>query len=155
MNKRGLIFRLIVVTALVGAVVWLGLHREFLQAAVLERQLGRFGQWAPIVFVVLYAVSTVLFVPGSLLTLAGGAMFGPIAGTLYSLTGATLGAMLAFMIARYVASDWVSARGRTAGGARARGGGGGLAVRCVRPAGSAVSVQSCELCLRSDANPSW
>ena len=82
MNKRGLIFRLIVVTTLVGAVVWLGLHREFLRAAMLERQLGRFGQWAPIVFVVLYALSPVLFVPGSLLTLAGGALFGPIAGTL-------------------------------------------------------------------------
>jgi uncharacterized membrane protein YdjX (TVP38/TMEM64 family) len=42
--------------------------------------------------------------------LAGGALFGPIAGTLCNLTGATLGATLAFMIARYVASDWVSAR---------------------------------------------
>jgi uncharacterized membrane protein YdjX (TVP38/TMEM64 family) len=110
MNKRVLIFRLIVVTALVGAVVWLGLHSEFLQAPMLERQLGRFGKWAPIVFVVLYALSTVLFVPGSLLTLAGGALFGPVAGTLCNLTGATLGATLAFMIARYVASDWVSSR---------------------------------------------
>jgi uncharacterized membrane protein YdjX (TVP38/TMEM64 family) len=109
MNKRGLIFRLIVIAALVGAIVWLGLHREFLQAAVLER-LGRFGRWAPIVFMVLYALSTVLFVPGSVLTVAGGALFGPVAGTLWNLTGATLGATLAFMIARYVASDWVAAR---------------------------------------------
>ena len=51
-----------------------------------------------------------LFVPGSLLTVAGGALFGPIWGTLWNLTGATLGATLAFMIARYVASDWVSRR---------------------------------------------
>ena len=48
--------------------------------------------------------------PGSVLTVAGGALFGPIWGTLWNLTGATLGAMLAFVIARYVASDWVAAR---------------------------------------------
>jgi len=99
-----------VIAALAGAIVWLGIHREFFRTVFLERELGHFGQWAPIVFVVLYALSTVLFVPGSLLTLAGGALFGPIAGTLCNLTGATLGATLAFMIARYVASDWVSAR---------------------------------------------
>jgi hypothetical protein len=53
MNKRGLIFRLIVIAALVGAIVWFGLHLEFLHAAMLERELGRFGRWAPIVFMVL------------------------------------------------------------------------------------------------------
>jgi uncharacterized membrane protein YdjX (TVP38/TMEM64 family) len=110
MNWRNLIFRLIVVAALLGAIVWLALHREFLQAAVLERELARFGPWAPILFVVLYAFATVLFVPGSALTVAGGALFGPVWGTLWNLIGATLGATLAFMIARYVASDWVAAR---------------------------------------------
>ena len=51
-----------------------------------------------------------LFLPGSVLTLAGGALFGPVLGTVYNLTGATLGATLAFLIARYLASDWVSER---------------------------------------------
>jgi uncharacterized membrane protein YdjX (TVP38/TMEM64 family) len=41
---------------------------------------------------------------------AGGALFGPVWGTLWNLIGATSGATLAFMIARYVASDWVAAR---------------------------------------------
>jgi uncharacterized membrane protein YdjX (TVP38/TMEM64 family) len=86
------------------------LHREFLQASALERELGRFGPWAPILFVVIYAFATVLFLPGSVLTVAGGALFGPVWGTLWNLIGATLGATLAFVIARYVASDWVAAR---------------------------------------------
>ena len=60
-----------------------------------------------------YALATVLFLPGALLTLAGGALFGPVLGTLYSLTSATLGATLAFAIARYLASGWVA---RKAGG---------------------------------------
>ena len=55
-------------------------------------------------------VATVLFLPGSILTLAGGALFGPVLGTVYNLTGATAGATAAFLIARYLASDWVSRR---------------------------------------------
>jgi uncharacterized membrane protein YdjX (TVP38/TMEM64 family) len=110
MNWRNLIFRLIVVAALLGAIVWLALHREFLQPAALERELARFGPWTPILFVLLYVFATVLFVPGSVLTVAGGALFGPVWGTLWNLIGATLGAALAFIIARYVASDWVAAR---------------------------------------------
>jgi uncharacterized membrane protein YdjX (TVP38/TMEM64 family) len=110
MNRRNLIFRSILVVALTAAAIWLGLHRELLEPATIERELQGFGGWAPILFLLLYAMATVLFVPGSLLTVAGGALFGPIWGTLWNLTGATLGATLAFMIARYVASAWVAAR---------------------------------------------
>ena len=110
MNWRNLILRSVLVAALAAAIIWLGLHRELLQPATIERELQRFGGWAPILFLLLYTVATVLFVPGSLLTVAGGALFGPIWGTLWNLTGATLGATLAFLVARYVASDWVAAR---------------------------------------------
>jgi uncharacterized membrane protein YdjX (TVP38/TMEM64 family) len=110
MNSRNLIFRSVLVATLVAAIIWLGLHRQLLQPATIERPLQRFGGWAPILFLLLYALATVVFVPGSVLTVAGGALFGPIWGTLWNLTGATLGATLAFVIARYVASDWVAAR---------------------------------------------
>jgi len=110
MNKRSLIYRLTLIVALIAAIAWLAFHREFFVASALEHELQRFGRWAPILFVGLYALSTVLFVPGSALTVAGGALFGPIWGTLWNLTGATLGATLAFAIARYVASDWVLGR---------------------------------------------
>jgi uncharacterized membrane protein YdjX (TVP38/TMEM64 family) len=110
MNSRNLISRAVLVAALAAAIVWLGLHRELLEPATIERELQRFGRCAPILFLLLYALATVLFVPGSVLTVAGGALFGPIWGTLWNLTGATLGATLAFLVARYVASDWVAAR---------------------------------------------
>jgi uncharacterized membrane protein YdjX (TVP38/TMEM64 family)/rhodanese-related sulfurtransferase len=58
----------------------------------------------------IYAIATVLFLPGSVLTLAGGALFGPVLGTFYNLTGATIGATLAFLVTRYHASDWVAQR---------------------------------------------
>ena len=110
MNKRSLALRLIMVAALLAAMVYLAFHRSFLEPSVLERELQRFGRLAPILFVLLYGLATVLFAPGSIITVAGGALFGPVWGTLWNLTGATLGATLAFVIARYVASDWVSRR---------------------------------------------
>jgi uncharacterized membrane protein YdjX (TVP38/TMEM64 family)/rhodanese-related sulfurtransferase len=53
-------------------------------------------------------------VPGAIFGLAGGALFGPLWGTIFNLVGATLGATAAFLIARYLAQDWV--RGKAAGG---------------------------------------
>ena len=110
MNRRGFILRLVLVVALLAGISWLALHRELLKTASLEQELLRFGPWAPVLFVGLYALATVLFFPGSILTVAGGALFGPIWGTLWNLIGATLGATLAFAIARYVASYWVAER---------------------------------------------
>lgn len=68
------------------------------------------GIWAPIGFVILYAVATVALVPGGIFDLAGGAMFGPVLGSALDLLGGTLGAAVAFLFARYIARDWAEAR---------------------------------------------
>jgi uncharacterized membrane protein YdjX (TVP38/TMEM64 family)/rhodanese-related sulfurtransferase len=109
-KRGGLILRLVLVAALVAAITCLALHRQYVQAAGLEQNLRRFGAWAPIFFIFLYSAATVLFVPGSVLTIVGGALFGPVWGTLWNLAGASVGATLAFATARYVASDWVAMR---------------------------------------------
>ncbi len=83
------------------------MYRDQLDAAALERWVQEAGLAGPLVFMLIYAIATVFFLPGSVLTLAGGALFGPVLGTFYNLTGATIGAVLAFLIARYLASDWV------------------------------------------------
>ncbi len=74
----------------------------------LEVWINDAGVLAPVLFILIYALATVLFLPGSVITLAGGALFGPVLGTFYNLTGATLGAVLAFLISRYIASDWIA-----------------------------------------------
>ena len=66
------------------------------------------GFWGPVFFVGLYTLATVLFVPGSLLTLAGGALFGVAGGVAYVFTAAVLGSSAAFLIARYAARDRVA-----------------------------------------------
>ena len=75
-----------------------------------EAAIQGMGAWAPLGYMGLYIVATVLFLPGSILGLAGGALFGPVWGAIYTLVAATAGATLAFLLARFVASDWVAAR---------------------------------------------
>ena len=83
-------------------------YRDQFDPAALEQWLQQYGIAAPLLFMLFYILATVFFFPGSLVTLAGGALFGPIWGTFYNLTGATIGAGVAFLAARYLASDWVS-----------------------------------------------
>jgi len=85
-------------------------YRDQFDAAALQAWVEGAGAAGPVVFMALYALATVLFLPGSVLTLAGGALFGPAWGTLWNLTGATLGASLAFLVARYLGADWVTRR---------------------------------------------
>lgn len=95
---------------LVAAIAVAVSNREQLDPAALEAWIGGFGMAAPLVFIAAYAVASVLFLPGMVMTLAGGALFGPAWGTLINLTGATIGAILAFLIARYLGADWVAQR---------------------------------------------
>ena len=94
------------------AAIWLAFNRERLDPALIESAICGLGLWAPLVHVVLFAVGTVLFVPGAIFGLAGGALFGPLWGTLLNLAGATLGATAAFLIARYLAARLGPAPGR-------------------------------------------
>ncbi|VAX14226.1 DedA family protein, putative, partial [hydrothermal vent metagenome] len=107
------IIRVVPVLAIVSAIVLAVHYRSEFDINAIELWMAAAGVWAPLAFITLYAMATVLFLPGSALTLAGGALFGPIWGVVYSLTGATLGAALAFLVARHLASDWV---GKKVGG---------------------------------------
>ncbi len=99
--------RIALVTALALLLVVVWQWKDEINQQQIELWIEQAGIWAPILFIALYAVATVLFMPGMVLTLAGGALFGPIFGALINLTGATIGATLAFLVSRYVASDWV------------------------------------------------
>ncbi len=62
---------------------------------------------APFVFILVYIISVILMVPGTIMSVAGGVLFGPVWGTFYVSVGALTGAGLAFFVARYLAADWV------------------------------------------------
>lgn len=89
---------------------------------VRPREVARFFRelgdpwWAPAVFIPFYALGTALGLPGTIPTLAGGAIFGVLRGTLFNWIGANLGAVLAFLLARHLGRDFVARvlRGRAA-----------------------------------------
>jgi len=68
------------------------------------------GPWAPPVFVLLYIIATVLFVPAWILTVGGGALFGVLLGSLYVSIGSTIGATCAFVLGRSLARDVLAKR---------------------------------------------
>jgi uncharacterized membrane protein YdjX (TVP38/TMEM64 family) len=75
----------------------------------LKQWIADRGAWGPVIFVGIYAVATVLAIPGSALTIIGGAIFGSVVGVISVIFGATIGATLCFLIARYVARDAIAA----------------------------------------------
>ncbi len=70
--------------------------------------LATVGIWAPVVYILVYAVGVCLFVPGTLLTAVGAAVFGPFQGFIYVWIGAMLGATGAFLIGRYLGRDFAA-----------------------------------------------
>ncbi len=66
------------------------------------------GFWAPIAFILIYNLATIFLIPGSLLTLGAGVIFGVIWGSIYVSIGSVMGATFAFLIGRYLTRDWVA-----------------------------------------------
>jgi len=71
-------------------------------------QIERLGIWGPVVFILLYIAATVLFLPGSILTLGAGVVFGVVQGSIWVSIASTLGATAAFLVGRYGARRWVA-----------------------------------------------
>jgi uncharacterized membrane protein YdjX (TVP38/TMEM64 family) len=101
--------RYIVLFLLAAAII--GMHffnaARFLDQETLRQTVAAWGVFAPMIYILIYAIAPALFIPGLPLTIAGGILFGPFWGVVYSITGATIGACVAFLIARYIARDWV------------------------------------------------
>jgi uncharacterized membrane protein YdjX (TVP38/TMEM64 family) len=105
LSKRLLVVTLVALTLAAVLVRALGLT-DFVRLenlARLREWIAGFGAWAPLVFVAGYVLVVVAFAPALPLTILGGLAFGPVWGTVYSSIASTVGACLAFLIARYAA----------------------------------------------------
>ena len=96
-NAAGLA-ALLLVAHLLDARAWLVSALEWIRGL---------GPWAPVVFCALYVVACVLLLPGSVLSVGAGAVFGLVKGIAVVSISATLGATAAFLVGRYVARGWV------------------------------------------------
>jgi len=80
--------------------------QELLKQAI--AWVGQRGPWGPIIFIAIYILAAMLFIPGSVLTLGGGAVFGVMWGSVYVSIGSTLGATCAFLVGRYLVRNSIT-----------------------------------------------
>lgn len=111
---RWLLLVLVLAALVAGLVIFpLPVH-DWLSAAI--DWVDGLGWWGPLALVGLYIIACVLLIPGSVLTLGAGAVFGVVKGSLAVSCGATLGAAAAFLVGRYLARGWIE--GKMANNAR-------------------------------------
>ena len=72
--------------------------------------VARLGPWGPALFLLLYITTTVFFLPGSILSVGAGVVFGLARGVVVVSISATLGAIAAFLVGRYIARGWIAAK---------------------------------------------
>jgi uncharacterized membrane protein YdjX (TVP38/TMEM64 family) len=108
--RKGAIKALIFVVFIIVAVCVIRFTpvKEFLTREALGRLLEGAGLWAPLAFIAVYAAGICLFVPGTLLTALGAALFGPYWGFLYVWIGAMAGAAGAFWIGRTLGREFAA-----------------------------------------------
>ncbi len=116
MEKSGLsVGRIVLLVAAVGGLILLG-RQGGAYIPIFAEWVKGLGVWGPVAFIAGYVVAAVMFIPGSLLTLAGGAIFGLTKGVMIVFLAAVLGSSAAFLVSRYVARS--SIERRLAGNAR-------------------------------------
>lgn len=108
-KKGGRLTRILFLLVLVAAILairFTGMTR-YLDQDILRHAIESHGTIAPVIYVLIYTIAPSLFLPGLPITIAGGILFGPVWGVVYTIIGATAGACVAFIISRYIARDWV------------------------------------------------
>ena len=99
---------LIVTTALLGTAIWVGFNLDALEPQRIADTLGTYGALAPAAFAIARVAGAVLLLPGAVLAIAAGMLFGPLWGAVFNVLAATVGAVLAFAIARFLAPNWAA-----------------------------------------------
>lgn len=102
-----LVILLLIGAAVVAALAGLPVRDTMSSLLAWVQDLGPLGV---VVFIVCYILACVLFLPGSILTLGAGFVFGVVTGTVAVSIGSTLGAVAAFVVGRTVARPWVQRR---------------------------------------------
>ncbi len=101
------IFRIAIISAIIAALIFLPVS-EWLQSAIdYIEELGSIGI---LLFILLYIIASVFFLPGSVLTLGAGAIYGVVWGSVWVSIASTLGASVAFLVGRYIARDKIAGK---------------------------------------------
>jgi uncharacterized membrane protein YdjX (TVP38/TMEM64 family) len=104
------VLKVALIAALLGATIYLLATNEdlFHNPQLIKVAVLRWGAWGPVCFMLLYAFGPSLLVPGAVMTLAAGLAFGAVWGSVYSVVGADLGALVAFAAGRFLGKGFVN-----------------------------------------------
>ena len=108
-RSRNSKLKLVLLVLSVGVVLAAALYfdvQHFLWGAL--GRIAGLGPWGAVAFIALYILATVLFIPGVILTMGAGFVFGVLRGSIFVSIASTLGASMAFLSGRYLARQWVS-----------------------------------------------
>ncbi len=103
------LFLALAILAAVAGMRATGVH-EYLDQEKLSRFIQESGKAAPIIYMLIYSLAPALFLPGLPISLAGGILFGPFWGVIYTIFGATAGAGIAFLISRYISGGFLESK---------------------------------------------
>jgi uncharacterized membrane protein YdjX (TVP38/TMEM64 family) len=110
-NRRNAILKAVMLVAFMALAIYVVRFtpvKEYLTAETLGNVLEKAGIWAPVAFILVYAVGVCLFIPGTLITAIGAAIFGPYWGFLYVWVAAMIGASTAFFIGRTLGREFAA-----------------------------------------------
>ena len=109
-RKKALVKALILVAFIIGAILLVRLTpvKQYLTPDALGRYLGMTGLWGPVIFILIYALGICLFLPGTLLTGLGAAIFGAYWGFVWVWIGAMIGSSVAFIIGRTLGREFAA-----------------------------------------------
>jgi uncharacterized membrane protein YdjX (TVP38/TMEM64 family)/Fe-S oxidoreductase len=108
-KKSGLLKRGILLLLVIAAIFLIRFTgaTHYLRQDKLSALIQGYGAMAPFIYMAVYTIAPALFLPGLPLTIVGGFLFGPFWGVVYTITSATAGACIAFLVSRYIARGWI------------------------------------------------
>jgi uncharacterized membrane protein YdjX (TVP38/TMEM64 family) len=89
--------------ALLASYQWYAWRNDLSPVQVVQQLLGFMtgSLWGPVIYILLYAIRPLVLFPATLLTLAGGFLFGPVLGVIYTILASNTSATIAFLVGRY------------------------------------------------------
>lgn len=108
----GLVGKLTILALIIAAIVTVRFTgaTEYLEQEKLRALIQGYGVLAPAIYMILFSITPVLFLPGLPMAMVGGILFGPFWGVVYALSSATIGACVAFLVSRYLARGWIESK---------------------------------------------
>ena len=100
MTRQQKIIRILLLVLIISGLIWFSRAYLDINPTDIKEWILSFGMWAPILYILLYTIRPLIFFPASVLSITGGLAFGAWMGTVYTVIGATLGAVVAFLVAK-------------------------------------------------------